>query len=349
MLTSEIAADLEARHPGHPRLAVWLRMLRAAGVVSRPWVASLEKTAALEGVGPRSRAVWAAVADLAEQAAISALAVAGLDRTEVDAVVTTHSTSWTVPGLEVEMIRRLGLRPDVTRVPLTTLACAGGVHALVQAARITQARPGSRVLVVAAEALSTLYHPEHASLQTVLYGGLFGDCAAATVVVGDEALVPEGAGSLCGEAAVWEWLQPDSGDRYWSRVDADGLHFDSGPRASRAAGEVLPHLTSWLDGRPVEWAAVHPGGPGIIAGTVQALGLPETAGRHSFASLSGGNLGGPAVLDVLQRTLAAGDAKGPGLVIGFGPGFSATALYLDAAQTHSPGPDGGRGTARETA
>lgn len=93
--------------------------------------------------------------------------------------MTTHTTSWTVPGLDVDLIRQLGLRPDVSRVGLATVACAGGAHALVQAARFVRANPGARVLVVAAEALSTLYHPRTPTLQTVLYGGLFGDSGGA--------------------------------------------------------------------------------------------------------------------------------------------------------------------------
>lgn len=329
--TEEIADDLRTRHPNHPKLNLWLRMLGHTGVRTRPWVAPLAETGARVGVGERSRAAYEGARLLAVDAARESLRGAGLDAGEVDCLVTTHTTSWTVPGLDVDLIRLLGLRPDVSRVGLTTVACAGGAHALVQAARFVRARPGARVLVVAAEALSTLYHPRNLTLQSVLYGGLFGDAGGAAVVSDTDA--DRGAhGGLLEVAGTWEFVLPDSQDAYWGVIDQDGLLFDSGPEARRAAGRVVPHLDAWLDGHPVEWAAVHPGGPGIISGTLTGLGLdPDTGGTHSLASLAHGNLGGVALLDVLSRTLEADLPKGDGIAVAFGPGFTTTALRLRAA------------------
>ncbi|MFF2374856.1 PhlD [Streptomyces xiamenensis] len=329
--TVEIEADLHARHPGHPRLGVWLRMLRRSGVVRRPWIAPLPEVTAVRGAGERTRAAYAGARDLAVTAAQDALAAAGLEPAAVDCVVTTHTTSWTVPGLDVDLVGRLGLRPDVSRIGLATVACAGGAHALLQAVRFVRARPGSRVLVVAAEALSTLYRPQELSLQNVLYGGLFGDSAAAAIVASSEV---EAGGRAVEVVDDWELVLPDSADAYWGVLDGEGVLFDSGASAKSAVGRVQPYLTGWLANRPVRWAVVHPGGPGIITTTLTALGLdPETAGEHSLSSLSCGNLGGAAVLDVLARTTAAGTPPGDGLLIAYGPGFTATALRV---RPHAP-------------
>lgn len=329
--TEEIAGDLRERHPDHPKLALWLRMLGHTGVRKRPWVSSLAETAARTGVGERSRAAYEGARLLAVDAARESLRGAGLAPGDVDCLVTTHTTSWTVPGMDVDLIRLLGLRPDVSRVGFSTVACAGGAHALVQADRFVRAHPGSRVLVVAAEALSTLYHPRTLTLQTVLYGGLFGDAGGAVVV--SDADGGRGArDGLLEVAGTWEFVLPDSENAYWGVIDRNGLFFDSGPDAKKAAGRVVPHLTEWLGGRPPAWAAVHPGGPGIIRGTLDGLGLdPETDGTYSLASLSHGNLGGVALLDVLARTLNAGIPAGDGVAVAFGPGFTTTALRLRAA------------------
>ncbi|MFF2721408.1 hypothetical protein [Streptomyces sp. NPDC058011] len=212
------------------------------------------------------------------------------------------------------------------RIGLATAACVGGGHGLVHAVRSLRGRAGGRALVVAAEDLSTLYNPASGAptMQAVLYGGLFGDAAGAVVV---SSVGEAGAGDLVVED-VWELVLPDSSDAYWGVVHEEDVFFDSGPEATRAPGRVLPYLTGWLGGRAVDWAAVHPGGPGIISGTLTGLGLDEEkAGEHARASLAGGNLGGVAVLDVLARTL--GDAvQGPGVAVGYGPGFTAAALYL---------------------
>ncbi len=100
----------------------------------------------------------------------------------------------------------------------------------------------------------------------------------------------------------------------------------------------MPYLTEWLDGRPVEWAAVHPGGPGIIFGTLTGLGLDTaTAGRHARDSLTGGNLGGGAGgrADPGHGRRRGRGAGGGG--VAYGPGFTAAGLYLRAVRSGAAG------------
>ncbi|MEW1861101.1 PhlD [Streptomyces sp. NBC_00669] len=348
--TDAIEADwlerwpLETQPPERRRrLAAALRMVRSTGVTSRPWVAPLD----VVGDGERdSRTVYAeafaAVVDMAATASLQALEAAGLAPEDVDCVVTTHTTSWTIPQLDVALVNRLGLRRDVARVPAATLACAGGAHSLIQAKRYLADRPDGVVLVVAGEALSILHMPWREPTRTgVLYGALFGDSAAATVMAGAGPGQEESArrlvaagGGLIADVDSWEWLQPGESP-YWGELHPAGvpgagrITFESNRDATKGARESMPHLVKWLDGRRVEWAVVHPGGPGIITDTVDALGLPPEAGRHSVDSLTGGNLGGGAVLDVLRRTLEEGPARGPGALVSYGPGFVADAIFLD--------------------
>ncbi|MFD0393362.1 hypothetical protein ACFQ3Z_16140 [Streptomyces nogalater] len=122
---------------------------------------------------------------------------------------------------------------------------------------------------------------------------------------------------------------PNSRDRYWGTIDEQGLHFESTKAAATAAADALPYLTDWLGERPVEWAAVHPGGPRIIDDVITGVGLDaDKAGQHSHDSLrQNGNLGGVAILDVLRRTYEDPPAPGPGLLTAFGPGFTVAGIY----------------------
>lgn len=80
----------------------------------------------------------------------------------------------------------------------------------------------------------------------------------------------------------------------------------------------------------LDFVICHTGGPKILDGLVDGLGIPEEyvwASRESLAEV--GNLSSVTVLDVLERTVeqhppAPGDL---GLVIGIGPGVT-TALVL---------------------
>lgn len=137
---------------------------------------------------------------------------------------------------------------------------------------------------------------------------------------------------------MWELVLPDSSRASWGVVHEGGISFDSGKEATTASQRAMPYLTEWLDGRPVEWAAVHPGGPGIISGTLTGLGLDAaTAGRPARDSLAGGNLGGVALPDVLARAMTDGAVEGPGVAVVYGPGFTAAGLYLRAVRSGAAG------------
>ena len=322
--TAEIVADIEAHHPGHPKTGTWRRVLANSGVDTRWWTRPLAEIAAPSGVAERARSAFRDALDLGVQAATDTLAAADLDPAAVDCIVTSHTTSWTVPGLDVHLVGRLGLRPDVSRIPIATLACGGGAQALVRAVHHIQAHPDATVLVVVAEQLSTIYHADETSIESVIYKGLFGDSGSACLITGRRL----GPGLRVDD--TWEHVLPDSLDRYWGRIDADGLHFDSTRRGATSARETTVHLRDWVAGRPVDWAVIHPGAPGIVTDVATGLGLdPDKDGRHSLASLrESGNLGGGAINDVLRRTYDDPPAPGTsGVGVAFGPGFTAAGLY----------------------
>lgn len=324
------------RHPDdptreHPRMGLWQRLIRNAGVEQRYWSRPLPEATAPTSVGQRAQVAFGDSLELAEAAARQALEDAGLQPGDVDAIVTSHTTSWTVPNLDVHLVERLGLRPNIVRMPVSTLACSGGAHSLIRAAGYGKYRHGARVLVVVAETLSTIYHESETSPQSMIYRALFGDSASACIVTGvpdATAAADLGPGFIADDP--FELVLPNSRDRYWGSIDDAGLHFESTRLAASAAADALPYITDWLGDRRPEWAVVHPGGPRIIDDVTAGIGLdPEKHGRHSHASLAeNGNLGGAAVLDVLRRTHDDPPAPGdPGMLVAFGPGFTVAGVY----------------------
>ncbi|MEU3502095.1 PhlD [Streptomyces hundungensis] len=331
MTTDEICADIRRAHPDLPRLEAMLRVARATTVRTRNFTRPLNAPTVAGNalVEERNRTAYEDALELATEAGRRALAATGLRPSDIDAIVTSHTTSWTVPSLDVHLVGALGLPPAVRRHPLATLGCAGGAQGLVRAHQDIAAHPGANVLVVTAECLSAAtYNHEDTSLESMVYKVLFGDGAAATVVSGR----PAWDGPSFVVEDVMEYVLPDSSDRYRGRLSGAGLHFDSTRAATAAFNDCLPELAKWLDGRPLDFAVVHPGGPRILDDTAAGLALDATDLRHAWESLAvNGNLGGSAVLDVLARTAATTPpADGaPGLVIAFGPGF-----VLAAARGH---------------
>ncbi|MFI5532035.1 3-oxoacyl-[acyl-carrier-protein] synthase III C-terminal domain-containing protein [Kitasatospora sp. NPDC051853] len=312
------------------------RMMRATGVRTRSFVRPPEELFDL-GAGPE---FWDRTADLlaglAAEAATRALAAAALAPDEVDALVVTSVTGWTMPNLDVRLIRMLGLPATVRRVPVSTIGCAGGLYGLIRAREQVAAHPGSRVLVVAAEAFSTSFQPDDTSIPGMIYKALGGDGAAATVVTGADDPRPGTAVEL---SAPLELLIPDTEDNYRLTADHRSGHigFTSTSRAPLAVLKAQPQLDAWRAGLPGDPAfhVVHHGGPAILDRTAQVLGCEREHLRHSWDSLhEHGNMSSVSVLDVLARTLDEPDGPQPGeegVMLTIGPGVTIVAARLRRA------------------
>ncbi|MCW7991387.1 PhlD, partial [Streptomyces platensis subsp. clarensis] len=229
--TDEIVEDILTRHPDYPRRAALPRYMASLKVNTRYFTRPLHSptVAGDADVEQRATTAFADALDMAADAAARALDAAHLSRgpdgyAGIDAVITTHSTGWSVPNLDIHLIGRLNLRPTVRRIALTTMACAGGTQALIRAVDHIAAHPGARVLVVAAEVISSVYNHNDTSVEAMIYKALFGDSASACIVTD----TPLGPGlTVDSPEDTLEFVLPDSVDRYSGRIGADGLHFDS--------------------------------------------------------------------------------------------------------------------------
>jgi predicted naringenin-chalcone synthase len=325
--TDDICDNIRHHHPDHPKLPTVLRVIRNTGVQRRAFHHPLdsEQISGDLGVADRNQQAWTDASTLAEAAAKRALEEAGLQPSDITAIVTSNTTSWAAPGLDIHLVEQLHLRPDVRRIALATLGCIGGAQALTRAADLVTAHPGARVLVVVSEALSTIYHHADTSIESMIYKALFGDSAAACIVTAEQ-LQP---GMRIDD--TWEYLLPNSRDRFWGTLLETHIQFASTRAATTAPADAMPALVDWLKQRDAlapDWAVVHAGGPAILNAVQHGLGLTAEQLAHSWASLAAvGSLGGASVFDVLRRTHDTPPSDGDrGVMLAYGPGFTTTAL-----------------------
>ena len=263
-------------------------------------------------------------------AATAALARAGCSAAEVDTIVTVSSTGIATPSLEARVAARLGFRPDVERVPVFGLGCAGGVSGLAIASRLAKARPGATVLVVAIEICTAAFRLDQLTSANIVATALFGDGAAACVV---RSAGRAGAGAIEGAG---EHLWPDSLDIMGWKVDPTGLGviFDRAipPFAAQHVGDAVDGILARLGlaRRDVDRFACHPGGAKVITALESALSLDQgTLDIERDVLESHGNMSAPTVLFVLDRLLAAGLPKRT-VLAALGPGFTCSCLSLAA-------------------
>jgi len=262
--------------------------------------------------------------DVLERAAAAALDRAGLTAADVDAVVAVSTTGIATPSLDARLLNRMGLRPDVMRMPLFGLGCAGGVLGLARAAEWAKAQPGRTVLLLVVELCALSFRHGDLSKANVVATALFGDGGGAAVIRADD--TPDGRGGI----AAWaEHTWPDTlGIMGWN-VESDGLGVvfsQSIPTLVRERfGEVADRFlkTQGMTRAELAGSICHPGGAKVLDALAEVL-APCAEGLDDARDVlrDHGNMSAATVMFVLERRIRRG-VRGPHLMTALGPGFTA--------------------------
>ena len=272
---------------------------------------------------------------LLTQAAKAALEKAELSPTDIDTVVTVCTSGIATPALDARLIGTLGLKPNVERLPIFGLGCAGGVLGLARAAALAQAAPRSRVLFLTVELCTLTFRRNDRSKSNMVAAALFGDGAAAAIVT----CRTDDPGALAApRLGPWgEHTWPDSlGVMGWD-VAEDGLKVVfSRDIPTLVQSDLRPVIDDFL--RRHDWARsdidgfiCHPGGAKVLDALEQMLDLASGGLVQARQVLRDhGNMSAATVLFVLEAMLAD-RIKGRHLMTSLGPGFTAAMMIVEPA------------------
>ena len=271
----------------------------------------------------------------------AALERASLEPNQLDHVVFVSSTGLATPSIDALLANALGFRSEIRRTPIWGLGCAGGAVGMSRARDFALADPSARVLLVALELCSLTFQHGDLSKRNLVASSLFGDGAAAALVVGgsvdDVADASRQPLELLGSHSTF-WH--DTTDVMGWGVDGTGLHvvFSSDiptivrERVRPSLLEFLERLGLGLDA--VHHLVAHPGGAKVLSAYAETLGLPSDALRHPRDVLRCfGNMSSPSCLFVLERFLEAQEIRAGdnAVVAALGPGFAAEYVLLRGA------------------
>lgn len=309
--------------------SLFARMAQRSGIEHRWSVLDASGQALTERAGfygdhwPSTAQRMAIYGDAAPALAVRAVEALG-QRVPIEGIthlVVASCTGFTAPGTDQRIAALLGLSPSVERLLVGYMGCYAAIVALRSARHIVRSDPDARVLVICVE-LSTLHLQDDPRVEPLLAMLQFGDGAAAALVTGAPGGIALGqpfSATLPDSADLIRW---DLGDHGFA------MHLSGEVPGAIAAALADPAMLPIESGAVDLWA-VHAGGRSILDAVARALDLSAEALDHSRAVLRAfGNMSSATLLFVLARILA-GEERGRGVALAFGPGLAAEGLTFE--------------------
>ncbi|UCE93721.1 MAG: type III polyketide synthase [Flavobacteriaceae bacterium] len=268
---------------------------------------------------------------LAEKCLLDALEKASLESKDVDFLITVSCTGIMIPSIDAYLINRLNMRQDVVRLPVTEMGCAAGVSGMIYAKNFLQANPGKCAAVVAMESPTATFQLEDFSMVNMVSAAIFGDGAAAVILSSSE----DKDGPAILDESMYHFFNAEKMMGFKLRNTGLQMVLDKTvPEtiASHFPKIIHPFLErNKLTIEQIDHLVFHPGGKKIVQ-TVEALF--DSSGKNIDDTKEVlklyGNMSSVTVLFVLERFLEKNIKAGEkGLMLSFGPGFSAQRILLE--------------------
>jgi len=270
---------------------------------------------------------------LAARAGHAALAEAGLEAQQVDAVVVSTCTGYLCPGLSGYVVERLGLRPNVYAFDLVGQGCAAALPNMRVGRALIAADQCEHVLSVCVEVSSAAMYLDN-DAGVLVSACLFGDGAGAAVLSRSE--------PARGRCIRWRdsesFIEPAQRQALMFEQRAGMLRnvltrevpqlaADAAHRVLEAvlgrAGVERAHICAWI---------MHAGGRDVLRCLEDRFGLAPGELRYSAEVLREfGNLSSAFVYFVLRAALNGEAPPGWWWLCSFGAGFSCCGALLEVA------------------
>ena len=268
---------------------------------------------------------------LAEGALRKALEKADWVATDLDYIITVSCTGFMIPSVDAYLINRLGLRQDVVRLPVTKMGCAAGVSGIIYAKNFLKANAGKRAAVIAVESPMSTFHQKDFSMVNIVSSAIFGDGAACVLLSSDE----KETGPIVKDEDMYHFF--DATHMMGFELKNTGFHMVLDPSVPEKIATHFPKIIyPFLEKsntaiEDINHLVFHPGGKKIVQTIENLFGvLGKNIDDTKEVLRSYGNMSSVTVLYVLERFLEKKIPAGEkGLMLSFGPGFSAQKVLLE--------------------
>nr|WP_321233863.1 type III polyketide synthase [uncultured Psychroserpens sp.] len=271
------------------------------------------------------------VVKLAEQSLMKALDKASLKPIDIDYIITVSCTGIMIPSMDAYLINNLKMKQDIVRLPVTEMGCAAGVSGIIYAKNFLKANPNKRAAVIAVESPTATFQLDDYSMVNIVSAAIFGDGASSVILSSYE----DEVGPKIVDEAMYHFY--DAETMMGFKLVNTGLQMILDKAVPETISEHFPKIVhpflerNHISIEDVDHLIFHPGGKKIVQTVEDLFGsLGKNIDDTKEVLKLYGNMSSATVLYVLERFMDKKLPKGDkGLMLSFGPGFSAQRILLE--------------------
>lgn len=269
--------------------------------------------------------------ELGEKVVKKALEKVAWSPDSIDYIITVSCTGIMIPSLDAYLINKLKFRQDIMRLPVTEMGCVAGVSGIIYAKNFLQAHPNKRAIVIAVESPTATFLLNDFSMANIVSAAIFGDGAACVLLSSYSSDVgPE----IIGEGMYHFY---DNEHMMGFKLTNSGLQMVLDIEVPDTIAAHFPHIihpflaSNQLKIEDIKHLIFHPGGKRILQLMEELFSdLGKDLSDTKEILRLYGNMSSATVLYVLERFMDKNPTKGEkGLMLSFGPGFTAQRVLLE--------------------
>lgn len=246
-----------------------------------------------------------------------------IEKSDITHLITVSCTGMSAPGLDLQIVEALKLKPTVFRTSVNFMGCYAAIHALKIAQMICDSSKNANVAVVCTE-ICTIHFQQQFTPDNAASSLLFSDGSAAVLVSNKTS-----AGALTLKSFYSEICQRGKDDMSW-QLSNNGFLMKLSAYIPQVIQEDIADLVNkalkncGLKQKDITHWCIHPGGKKILEVIKSQLSLNVEDLSCSRQVLSDyGNMSSPTILFVLKEIMKGIHDKAANVfAVAFGPGLT---------------------------
>ncbi len=274
---------------------------------------------------------------LSAQAVMDCLKNSSTGIEDITHLITISCTGMYAPGLDIELIKELGLKPNIERYCINFMGCYAAFNGIKMANHICASDKSAKVLIVCCE-LCTIHFQKEFTEDNILANAIFGDGAACVLMEPDS--FSDDRFSLEIKSTYCDLAFKGENSMAWY-IKNTGFQIVLSSYIPALVRDEIQNLLNNVTGKlrikkeDISFYAVHPGGKRILEAIEQSLDLKNNELELSYRIMRDyGNMSSCSVLFVLKELMKNISVSDKGKNIfscAFGPGLTLESIIYKIA------------------